>query len=53
MYVIHVHVFFYEDIFDPKWIFFIHYDPRLSHVSDDTLVDTEKNNDGNKMREWD
>jgi hypothetical protein len=46
MYVVHVQVFFYEDILDPKWIFVIHYDPRLRHVFDDALVDTEKNNDG-------
>ena len=47
MYVlIHVQVFFYEDILDPKWIFVIHYDPRLRHVFDDALVDTEQNNDG-------
>jgi len=32
---------------DPKWIFVIHYDPRLRHVFDDALVvDTKKNNDG-------
>ena len=31
---------------DQKWIFVIHYDPRLRHVFDDALVDTEKNNDG-------
>jgi hypothetical protein len=47
MYVlVHVQVFFYEDIMDPKWLFVIHYDPRLRHVFDDALVDTEKNNDG-------
>jgi hypothetical protein len=47
MYVlVHVQVFFYEDILDPKWLFFIHYDPRLRHVFDDALVDTEQNNDG-------
>ena len=45
MYVIHVQVFFYEDILDPKWIIVIHYDPRLRHVFDDALVDIEKNND--------
>ena len=45
MYVIHVQVFFYEDILDPKWIFVIHYDPRLRHVFDDALVDIEQNND--------
>jgi len=41
-----VHVFLYEDILDLKWIFSIHYDPRLRHVFDDALVDIEKNNDG-------
>jgi hypothetical protein len=47
MYVlVHVKVFFYEDILDLKWLFVIHYDPRLRHVFDDALVDTEKNNDG-------
>jgi hypothetical protein len=45
MYVVHVQVFFYEDILDPKWIFVIHYDPRLRHVFDDALVNIEKNND--------
>ena len=45
MYVlVHVQVFFYEYILDPKWIFFIHYDPRLRNVFDDALVDTEHNN---------
>jgi len=43
--LVHVHVFFYEYVLDPKWIFFIHYDPRLRHVFDDELVDTEQNND--------
>ena len=42
MYVVHVQVFFYEDILDPKWIFVIHYDPRLRHVFDDALVDIEQ-----------
>ena len=46
MYVlVHVHVFFYEDILDWKWMFVIHYDPRLRHVFDDALVDIEHNND--------
>ena len=45
MYFVHVQVFFYEDILDPKWIFFIHYDPILRHVFDDALVDIEQNND--------
>jgi hypothetical protein len=40
--VIHVKVFFYEDILDPKWIFVIHYGRRLRHVFDDALVDIEK-----------
>ena len=40
-----MHVFLYEDILDTKWIFVIHYDPRLRHVFDDALVDIEKNND--------
>ena len=47
MYVlIHVHVFFKEYILDPKWIFVIHYDPRLRLVFDDALVITEHNNGG-------
>ena len=47
MYVlVHVQVFLYEDILDPKWIFVIHYDQRLRHVFDDALVDIEQNNDG-------
>ena len=47
MYVlIHVHVFFYEDILERKWIFVIHYDPKLKHVFNDALVDTKQNNDG-------
>ena len=45
MIMVHVQVFFYEDIMDPKWIFVIHYDPILRHVFDDALVDIEKNND--------
>jgi hypothetical protein len=49
MYVIHEHVFFYEDILDPKWIFVIHYDPILRHVFDDTLVDIEQNNDDQQI----
>ena len=48
MYVIHVKVFFYENSLDPKWIFVIHYDPRLRHVFDDALVVIEKNNDGQR-----
>ena len=39
-------VFFYEDILNPKWIFVIHYDPRLRHVFDDALVDTKHDNGG-------
>lgn len=46
MYVIHVQVFFYEDILDPNWIFVIHYYPRLRNVVDDALVDTHQNNGG-------
>ena len=47
MYVlVHVQVFFYEDILESKWIVVIHYDPRLRHVFDDALGDTKKNNDG-------
>ena len=42
--LIDVQVFFYEDILDPKWIFVIHYDPRLRHAFDDALVDTEHEN---------
>ena len=52
MYVlVHVQVFFYEDILDPKWMFFIHYDPRLRHVFDDDLVNNDKKMMANKMRE--
>lgn len=47
MYVLdHVQVFLYEDILDLKWIFDIHYDPRLRHVLYSELVDTDQNNDG-------
>ena len=41
MYVVHVKVFFYEDILDLRWIFVIHYDPRLRHLFDNALVDIE------------
>ena len=41
----HAQVFFYEYILDPKWIFVIHYDPRLRHVFEDASIDTEKTND--------
>ena len=43
--MVHVQVFFYEDIMDPKWIFVIHYDPRLRHVFDDVSMNIEQNND--------
>ena len=46
MYLALAHVFFYEDILDLKWIFFIHYDARLRHVFDDGSMNMEKNNDG-------
>ena len=46
MYVIHVQVFFYQDILNSKWIFVIHYDPILRNEFDDALVDIYKNNDG-------
>ena len=45
MIMVHVQVFFYEDIMDPKWIFVIHYDPRLRHVFDDVSMNIEQNND--------
>ena len=45
MIMVHLHVFFYEDIVDTKWIFVIHYDPILIHVFDDASMNTEKNND--------
>ena len=51
--LIHVHVFFYEDILDPKWIFVIHYHLRLRHVFDHALMDTKKKIMANKMRERD
>ena len=35
---------------DPKWMFIIHYDPRLRHIFDDALVDIEKNNDGQQNK---
>ena len=44
--LVHVDVFLYEDSMEPRWMFIIHYDPRLSHVFVNALVDTEKNNDG-------
>lgn len=40
-----MYVFFYEDILDPKWIFVIHYDPRLRHIFEDASINTEKSND--------
>ena len=46
MYVVHVQVFLYKYILDSKWIFFIHYDPKLRHVFDDASVNTEQKNDG-------
>ena len=46
MYVlVHVHVFFYEDILDVKWIFVMHYDLILQNVLDDALVYTKHDND--------
>ena len=45
MIMVHVQVFFYEDIMDPNWIFAIHYDPRLRHVSNDVSMNIEQNND--------
>lgn len=30
---------------DPKWIFVIHYDPRLRHIFEDASINTEKSND--------
>jgi hypothetical protein len=45
MHVVHVQVFFYECILDPKWICVMHYDLRLRHAFDDALVDIEQNND--------
>ena len=45
MIMVHVQVFLYEDIMDPKWIFVIHYDQILRHVFDDALMDNEQNND--------
>ena len=43
--LLHAQVFFYEDILDPKWIFFIHYDPILIHVFEDASINTEKTSD--------
>ena len=43
--LINAQVFFYEGILDPKWIFVIHYDPRLRHVFEDASINTEKTND--------
>ena len=45
MIMVHVQVFFYEDIMDPKWIFFIHYDQILRHVFDDASMNIDQNND--------
>ena len=45
MYVFDVQVFFYEDILDLKWVFVIHYDPKLSHVFDDASIDIQQKND--------
>ena len=44
MYLIHAQVFFCEDILDPKWIFFIHYDPRLRNVFEDASINIDKTN---------
>ena len=41
----HVQVFFCEDILGLKWAFFIHYDPRLRHVFEDSSMDNEEKND--------
>lgn len=38
-------VFFYEDILKPKWIFLIHYDPRLRHIFEDASINKKKSND--------
>ena len=40
--LIHAQVFFYEGILDPKWIFVIHYDPRLRHVFVDASINNVK-----------
>ena len=45
MIMVHVQLFFYEDIMDPKWIFVIHYDQILRHVFDDASMNTKQNND--------
>ena len=45
MIVVSMQFFFYEDIMDPKWIFVIHYDPRLRHIFDDVSMNIEQNND--------
>jgi len=42
--LVHVHVFFYENTMYLKWIFVIHYDPRLRHVFDDAVLKTQKTN---------
>ena len=44
MVMVHLQLSFYEDIIDPKWIFVIHYDPRLI-VFDDASMNIEQNND--------
>ena len=45
MIMVHVQVFFYKDVLDPKCIFVIHYYPRLRHVFDDASMHIEQNND--------
>ena len=45
MIMVHVQVFFYECILDPKWIFVIHYDPRLRRVFDYVFMNIQENND--------
>ena len=50
MYVVHVKVFFYEGILDPKFIFGMHCDPMLRHVFGDASMEMEKNNDVQKNR---
>ena len=45
MIMVHVQLFLYEDILDPKQIIVIHYDPRLRHVFDVASMNIEQNND--------
>ena len=49
MFIVHMEVFLYEDILEPKWIFVIHYDPILRHVFGDASMNTKQHNDNQQI----